>query len=71
MQVILYSMPNCPQCKALKDRLICGNYHFQVIDDIELMLSKGFTHVPMVEINNKIMNYAETIKWMDEGETKN
>lgn len=65
INIILYST-ECPKCKILKQKLDEANITYIVCSDIEIIKNKGFRSVPMVEINNKIMNYLECINWIKE-----
>ncbi len=70
MKVILYSN-HCPMCKILTQKLKNTNIQFEEINDIDLMISKGFTSMPMLKVDNKIMNMQQAIKWINEREGNN
>ena len=61
-QIILYSN-NCPQCKVLKAKLSEKKIAFIEVNDIDLMLKKGFRSMPMLEVDETTMTYAEALKW--------
>lgn len=63
-QVILYSN-NCPQCKVLETKLKQKGVIYEEINDIDLMLEKGFKSMPMLEVNGDIMDYAQALKWIN------
>lgn len=60
----LYST-DCPKYKVLKVKLKNKGIEFEEIRDTDLMISKGFTTVPVLEIDNKIYEFTEAIKWVD------
>lgn len=64
MEVILYSN-NCPQCKCLEKLLKDKKIVYQEINDVDLMISKGFKSMPMLEVDNVTMNYADSLKWVN------
>lgn len=64
MKIVLYSN-NCPQCKVLKDKLQNNNIEFDICSDTNLMLSKGFKSVPMLEVDEEVMTYQEATKWIN------
>jgi len=67
LKVIFYST-HCPKCTILERKLKDKNIEYDEVNDIELMISKGFMNVPVLEIDGKVMNYGESIKWINERE---
>ncbi len=65
MKIILYSN-DCPKCKILKERLDSKGVDYEICNDIDLMIEKGFRSMPILEVNEKIMNYLEAINWTKE-----
>lgn len=63
--MILYST-NCPKCKVLKEKLDNLHMEYTVCDDMDLMISKGFLSIPMLEDDDKIMTFNEAIRWLKE-----
>lgn len=61
-----YSLPNCPMCEMLKEKLNENNISFEEIQDKEILKSKGITHVPCLEMeNNTILKLADALKWVN------
>ncbi len=65
MKIILYST-NCPKCNILKAKLKSKNIKFIENNNIDLMIAKGFMTAPILEIDNKTLNYSEAINWIKE-----
>lgn len=65
-KIILYNN-DCPRCKILKERLDANYIKYELCNDTDVMLQKNFMSVPMLEVDNVVMNYTEAIKWMTEG----
>lgn len=65
MKVTLYST-NCPKCNILKAKLNAKGVDFIESNDIDLMISKGFTSSPMLEVDDTVMNFANANKWINE-----
>lgn len=63
MEVILYST-GCPQCNILKEMLQKKNIVFQIEDNIEKMKELGFSSLPMLSIDNKIINFKEAFNFL-------
>ena len=65
MNIVLFSN-NCPRCKILKAKLEQSNIEFKENNDVELMTQKGFTTVPMLEVDGVIYNFKEAVDWIKE-----
>ena len=65
-KIILYST-KCPRCLMLEKKLEQHGIDFEEITDTNVMIEKGFTTVPMLEVDGQIMDYNESIKWIMEG----
>lgn len=65
MNVILYTT-HCPKCLVLEKKLTSKNIEFEEITDNELMLKKGFTIVPVLEVDGKTMEFKEANTWINE-----
>lgn len=63
MEVILYST-GCPQCNILKEMLQKKNIIFQIEDNVEKMKKLGFSSLPMLSIDNKILNFKEAFNFL-------
>lgn len=65
MKIILYSN-NCPQCNILKSKLDNAKFEYEICSDTKLMLSKGFKSVPILEVDNIIMTFSQSLNWLKE-----
>lgn len=65
MKVILYTT-HCPRCSVLEKKLNSKNISYTSIEDTDLMINKGFDSVPILEVNDKIMDFKEANKWINE-----
>lgn len=61
---ILYST-GCPKCKVLVTKLDSKGISYRVVDDVDEMLSLGISTVPCLGVDGKIMNFKESMKWID------
>ncbi len=64
MQITLYTTEHCPVCNMVKLTLLQKGVEFEIIDDLNIMSTKGFKSAPMLEVDEKIMNAKEAIKWI-------
>lgn len=63
--VILYST-GCSRCKILEAKMNTKNIDYTVIDDTDLMISKGFMSLPMLEVDGEVMDFINAVKWINE-----
>lgn len=64
MNVTLYTT-HCPKCRVLEAKLSNKKVDFNIIDNEELMIEKGFQSAPMLEVDDNVMNFGEAIKWVN------
>lgn len=65
--IVLYST-NCPACKILEAKLTNANINFQINNDIDKIISMGFTSAPILQINENFLTYKQAIEWLRKGE---
>lgn len=65
MNVILYST-GCPKCNILKKKLADAKIDYSVVEDVDVMLSKGLKEVPWLEVDGNLMNFVDSSKWINE-----
>lgn len=63
--VVLYTS-HCPRCEVLKKKLDKAGITYEVFDNVDEMIAMGFTTVPMLKVDDKIMNFKEAVKWIKE-----
>ena len=64
MEVTLYST-GCPKCKVLKTKMDQKDIKYNVVSDVDLMQSKGFMNLPVLEVDGNKMEFGEAIKWVN------
>jgi len=65
MSVILYST-GCPKCKVIETKLKQKGVEYTIISDIEVMTQKGFMTVPILEVDDVVMDFVTANKWINE-----
>ena len=65
MNVVLYTT-GCPKCKILEKKLSQKNIDYEIFDNIDEMIKMGFQSVPVLEVDKKVMNFGDAIKWLNE-----
>lgn len=63
MDVILYST-NCPKCKVLEKKLESSGINYSIVTDVDVMAQKGFQSAPILEVDDKIYEFSEAVKWL-------
>lgn len=64
MDIVFYST-NCPKCKVLKSKLDSKGIKYEIVDDVDEMLSLGISTVPCLGVDGKIMNFKESVDWVN------
>ena len=64
MKVKLYTT-HCPKCKILEERLNEKKVKYEVIDNIEELQKMNFKSVPNLDIDGKIYNYLDSIRYLN------
>lgn len=63
--ITLYTT-HCPKCVVLEKKLNSKNIDFKICDDIDYMLTKKIQQAPYLEVGDKLMNFSDAIKWVNE-----
>lgn len=68
--MIIFYTTYCPQCKVLEKKLKEKNIPYQSRSNIDEMIIKGFTRVPVLEVDGTIYNFKEAIDWVNSQEAQ-
>lgn len=49
----------CPKCKIIENKLNYNHIRYNIVSDIDVIKSKGYFSVPMVEYKGKVYNFSE------------
>ena len=63
--IILYTT-HCPKCNVLVEKLNKSGIKFEECEDLKILIAKGFKQVPMLEVEGKMLNFIEAVKWASE-----
>jgi glutaredoxin len=64
MNVKFYTT-HCPKCEILEEKLKEKKIKYEIITDEKIMIEKGFKTMPNLEVDGKIMNYLESVKFLN------
>ena len=67
MAVTVYTT-HCPKCNIIEKKLKAADIQFSEVTDTDVMLSKGYTHVPQIEVDNLLVDFAMMNKLLNEYE---
>lgn len=62
--ITLYTT-HCPRCKVLKAKLDSENIDYEVVEGEEAIREKGFTTTPLLEVDDKVLTFAEAMQWVN------
>lgn len=65
MKVILYTT-HCPKCTVLEKKLTSKNILYEEVTDVDLMINKGFDAMPVLEVDDTIMDFKTANTWINE-----
>lgn len=64
MSITFYTT-NCPKCFMLKKKLDDKNLSYNVCEDTNIMLQKGITNAPAIEVDEKVYNFKEAVNFIN------
>ena len=62
--VILYTV-HCPKCNILEKKLQQKGVEYNINEDLEGMLARGFKEAPMLEVDGEIYDFGKAVKWVN------
>lgn len=64
MEVRLYTT-HCPKCSVLENKLKSKNIDYIEITDTNVIMEKGYMSVPVLEVDDKVMNFTDANTWIN------
>lgn len=62
--VKLYTI-DCPMCLVLEKKLKEANIEYETIKDKDIMIKKGITICPVLEVENELLDFEQAIEWIE------
>lgn len=62
--ITLYTT-HCPLCKLLKKQLDDKGISYELNDNVDDMLQRGFKSAPMLEVNGEILTFSQAGKFVE------
>ena len=63
--ITIYTTEACPKCKILKKKLDSKGIQYKEIKDIEILKSLDIYEVPVLEVDNKTLEFNEANEWVN------
>lgn len=63
LSVILFSN-HCPRCNVLESKLKQKNIDYMETNDVDVMVQRGFTTVPMLEVDGVVYDFKQAVEWI-------
>ena len=67
--MILYTI-GCPQCVILEKKLDAKKIKYDICENVGIMENKGIDSVPVLEIDDKLLSYADAIEYVNNYKTQ-
>jgi len=64
-KIILWST-HCPRCKVLEAKLKQKGIQYEEINDVDQMMTKGFSEAPKLEVDGVVYGFTEAVNWIKE-----
>lgn len=61
--ITMYST-GCPRCLVLAQKLQNAGIDFELNTSVEEMTALGITQVPVLKIDDELLNFSEAIAWL-------
>lgn len=67
--IILFTT-HCPKCNVLKKKLDSDGIAYETVTDIDYMTSIGIQSAPMLKVYDKMLDFIQAVKFINEGGLK-
>lgn len=61
-KIVLYTT-HCPKCRILEKKLNDKGVKFESCQDVQVMKSLQISSVPMLSVNNQLMDFYNAVKF--------
>lgn len=62
-KIVLYTI-DCPKCKILERKLKEADVEYEVVKDVDAMMSLGISSAPVLGVGESLLNFNEAIGWV-------
>lgn len=65
LNITIFTVPHCPKCKILKDKLTAKGIEFIESGEIDEVIQAGFLEAPVLKVQGEYMRFAQANKWVN------
>lgn len=62
-KIVLYTI-DCPKCKILERKLKEADIEYEVVKDVDTMMSLGISSAPVLKVDEDLMAFNDAVKWI-------
>ena len=62
---IIFHSSHCPKCKVLEMKLQKKGIQYEENNDIDVMIAKGLTMAPALEVDGKMLDFVAANEWIN------
>lgn len=55
---------HCPKCKVIEKKLAQKGIEYTEVTDKDEMINRGFKSAPVLEVDDKILNFGDANRWI-------
>ena len=66
--MVTFYSTHCPKCNILEKKLKAANIDYTENNDVDVMLSKGLSTTPALEVDSEIYTFAQAVEWLKKQE---
>lgn len=55
---------HCPKCRVIEKKLAQKGIEYTEVTDQEEMINRGFKSAPVLEVDDKILNFGDANRWI-------
>lgn len=66
--MVTFYSTHCPKCNILEKKLKAANIDYTENNDVDVMLSKGLSTTPALEVDGEIYTFTQAVEWLKKQE---
>lgn len=63
-KIVLYTT-HCGKCEVLKKKLDMKNISYEMVEDIQVISSKGFSSMPVLQVDGNNYEFVQAVKYVN------